>query len=109
MNLYKAAFKEEIYEILKMLKYGLRFLTEKECKALESYSKARWNIQGASLLRQEYLKIMVRHTLQGDETQIQSLLKTSQMLPPWIHRTAVLSFYAIPFMTDLYLSNLPDN
>jgi hypothetical protein len=31
------------------------------------------------------------------------------MLPPWIHRTAVLSFYAIPFMTDLYLSNLPDN
>ena len=68
MNLYKAAFKEEIHEVLKMHKYGLRFLTEKECKALESYSRARWNIQGASLLREEYQRIMVTHTLQGDET-----------------------------------------
>ena len=34
MNLYKAAFKEEIHEILKMLKFGLRFLNGKGVQSL---------------------------------------------------------------------------
>jgi len=44
LNLFKSIYRTQIEEILKILRYGLRFLTEEECKILKSYSMARWNI-----------------------------------------------------------------
>ena len=59
ISLYNGSLNQEIYKIHKMLKHGHAFLTKKGCKALKSYSIARYKIQGAALLREDYFKIMI--------------------------------------------------
>jgi len=106
LNEIKAAYREEIQSLFRVAKYGLRFLTDRECGSLQHYSRNRWTRQGVSMSREEYQKNM-KGTIAAEEDVIPYILKESNISMNWIARSHILNFFLIPFLADIHLSGLP--
>lgn len=101
-------YDPEIQGLMRISKYGLRFLTEKECSLIKMYSMHRWTRQGVSLDRVAYTQLMKNTIATDDEAIVDQLLKTSPLRMNWQARSTILGFFLIPLLADLYLTSLPD-